>query len=32
MFSKLDANGDGDIEWVEFRDYFQAYGLEIETV
>lgn len=32
MFHKLDANGDGDVVWTEFRDYFLRYGLEIQSL
>ncbi|XP_024527350.1 AFG1-like ATPase isoform X2 [Selaginella moellendorffii] len=32
MYKKLDANGDGDVVWEEFRNYFLEYGLETECV
>lgn len=32
VFHKLDMNGDGDVVWTEFRDYFLQYGLEVYNV
>eukprot|EP00250_Pteridium_aquilinum_P010501 c19432_g1_i1 orf=673-2334(-) len=32
VFRKLDANGDGNIVWTEFCNYFLQYGLEIHCI